>query len=141
MVDIFSPRKRSAIMASVRSKDTKPERAVRSELHAAGFRFRKHVSELPGSPDVVLPRFKLAVFVHGCLWHGHDCKRGALPTTNADRWRKKIHANVDRDDRNRSALLERGWHVEIVWTCQTKAATARIIQKLNEQRSELNSGH
>jgi DNA mismatch endonuclease, patch repair protein len=97
MSDHLSRTQRSANMAAVRSKDTQPELLVRRSLHAAGFRFRLHVRDLPGNPDVVLPRLRYALFVHGCFWHGHYCKRGNLPTTNVAFWSKKIETNLQRD--------------------------------------------
>lgn len=119
------PLTRSEMMARVRSKDTKPEKLVRSLLHALGYRFRLHRRDLPGSPDIVLPARKVAIFVHGCFWHGHSCKRaGRLPKTNADFWAKKLADNLARDARNRSALENLGWKVLVVWECELKDEAA-----------------
>ncbi|MEO0879261.1 MAG: very short patch repair endonuclease [Pseudomonadota bacterium] len=120
--DVFAPEKRATIMRAVKSGDTKPERQVRRALHAAGFRFRLHRADLAGKPDIVLPRYKAVVFVHGCFWHGHDCKRGArTPKTNAAYWRAKIARNTDRDAAAVKALSAQGWRVFIVWECELRA--------------------
>lgn len=119
MTDVFPAEVRSRIMQRVRGKDTKPELAVRRFLHAMGFRFRLHRKDLPGRPDIVLPRYKTVVLVHGCFWHQHqDCRRSRMPTSNAEYWHAKLGANVERDKRNRKALSELGWHVHVVWECQ-----------------------
>ena len=116
---------RSALMAKVRSKDTKPELAVRRFLHKAGVRFRLQRRDLPGTPDLVLPRAKIAMFVHGCFWHRHDgCKRTTTPKTRVDFWRSKFEANQARDYRVRQQLEAAGWDVIIVWECETLRADA-----------------
>lgn len=116
---------RSAVMRAVRSRDTKPEMTVRRAAHALGLRFRLHRKDLPGSPDLVFPSRKTAVFVHGCFWHGHDCARGArLPKTNADYWRAKIARNVARDARARGELEALGWRALTIWECELKDAQA-----------------
>ena len=121
MADIYTKAKRSAIMASVRSQDTKPERIVRSVIHRLGLRFRLAVSDLPGKPDVVLRRIKTAVFVNGCYWHAHDCPKGlSKAKTNAAFWSKKIADNVERDRRTLVSIKDQGWRVVVVWECQTK---------------------
>lgn len=122
---------RSRLMASVRSKNTAPERQVRSLLFCEGFRFRLHTKHLPGSPDIVLPRHKTAVFVHGCFWHGHDCPRGRRPATNGEAWNAKIDRNVVRDARAEAALADAGWRVRVVWTCRLKDDVANIIHELH----------
>jgi len=110
---------RSAIMRSVKSKDTKPEMAVRRFVHGLGYRFRLHRKSLPGTPDLVFPRLRKVVFVNGCFWHGHDCPRGArIPKNNRDYWIAKIARNRERDKLNRKLLLAEGWGVYIVWECQ-----------------------
>ena len=119
MADRFSPEKRSWVMSRVRSRDTVPERLVRSFLHRRGFRFRLHVSALPGTPDIVLPKYRTVVFVNGCFWHGHArCRRAALPKTRTAFWRKKIALNVSRDRAAIKRLATAGWRVLVVWTCQ-----------------------
>ncbi len=126
MSDVFTPEQRSAVMARIRSADTRPEVALRKALHARGLRYRLHDRRLPGRPDVVFAGPRVALFVHGCFWHGHDCARGArAPKANAAYWSAKIARNRDRDARNLSALMERGWIVRVVWTCEI--ATARAL--------------
>jgi DNA mismatch endonuclease (patch repair protein) len=110
---------RSAIMRAVKSRDTSPERIVRKLLSACGYRYRLHSKVLSASPDIVFPGRKKAIFVHGCFWHGHHCKRGArVPKTNADYWQRKIARNQLRDARQISRLRRAGWKVKIVWECQ-----------------------
>jgi DNA mismatch endonuclease (patch repair protein) len=123
MADIYTKEKRSAIMANVRSRDTRPERIVRSIVHRLGLRFRLSKNDLPGRPDVVLRRLRTAVFVNGCYWHGHDCPKGrSKAKTNPEFWKKKISDNVARDQRTVSRIKELGWKALIVWECQTKDA-------------------
>jgi DNA mismatch endonuclease (patch repair protein) len=106
-------------MRSVKGKDTAPELAVRRYLHAAGIRFRLHVASLPGRPDIVAPRRRTVVFVHGCFWHGHDCVHGRVQAkTNTEFWAEKIAANRARDSRTSAALRALGWHVETIWECE-----------------------
>lgn len=112
---------RSRTMRAVKSRNTSPELALRRLLHGAGYRFRLHRKDLPGSPDVVLPGRKSVIFMHGCFWHGHDCARGARqPKTNAEYWRAKISRNVERDAANIAALHDAGWRVAVVWECELK---------------------
>jgi DNA mismatch endonuclease (patch repair protein) len=121
LTDPFTPAERSAVMRRVKSKGTSAELRVRKALTAMGLRYRLHRKELPGSPDLVFPGRKLALFVHGCFWHGHDCKRGArAPKANADYWSAKIARNVARDARNLEALAVLGWRGEVVWECELK---------------------
>lgn len=119
--DVFSPEKRSEVMRAVRSKDTAPEIALRKALFARGLRYRLHDARLPGRPDLVFPRFRAVVFVHGCFWHGHDCVRGArAPKSNAAYWTAKIARNRARDQSRVEELLAAGWRVRIVWECALK---------------------
>lgn len=112
-------------MARVKGKDTRPERAVRSLLHAMGYRFRLHRKDLPGSPDIVLPGRSAVIFVHGCFWHGHGCKRGSrAPKANADYWARKLAGNVARDARTRAELEALCWRVLVVWECEVKDSVA-----------------
>lgn len=112
-----------AEMAAIRQKDTAPELRVRRWLHRAGFRFRLHRSDLDGTPDIVLPRHKLCIFVHGCFWHQHtDCMRATLPRTNVEFWREKFLKNRERDLRVATTLRAAGWRVAIIWECQTKTS-------------------
>lgn len=121
-------------MSGIRGKDTKPEMVVRRALFAAGFRFRLHRRDLPGAPDVVLPRWRVAVFVHGCFWHRHTvCGLAKLPATNAVFWRAKLDGNVQRDERAVMALRTAGWRVLVVWECATKGKAAEgLAQQLSK---------
>ena len=119
--DVFSPEKRADVMRQVKSKNTGPELRLRKALHALGLRYRLNVSALPGKPDLVFPKHRAVVFVHGCFWHGHDCKRGArTPKTNREYWVQKIARNKARDAKNKEALETLGWRVFTVWECQLK---------------------
>lgn len=123
--DVFSPEKRSAVMARVKGRDTKPELKVRRLAHALGYRFRLHRRDLPGSPDLVFPGRRAVIFVHGCFWHGHDCARGArTPKQNAAYWTAKIARNRTRDQNAARALEAEGWRVMTVWECEIKDAQA-----------------
>lgn len=107
-------------MRAIRGKDTRPEMAVRSALHAAGFRYRLHARELPGKPDIVLPKYRAVVFVHGCFWHQHDCSAFKMPANRQEFWREKIGGNVRRDEAVREKLLNQGWRVALVWECSLR---------------------
>lgn len=121
MADTVSKQKRSEIMSHVTGKETKPEIMVRKYLFARGLRYRKNVRQLPGTPDIVFPKYKTAVFVNGCFWHGHQgCKYSHLPSTNIEYWEKKIADNLKRDERKTRELEELGYRVLIVWQCQLK---------------------
>ena len=125
MTDVYSPEKRSAVMRRVKGKDTTPELRVRKALTALGARYRLHRKDLPGSPDIVLPGRRLALFVHGCFWHGHDCARGArVPKAKRDYWLGKVGRNRARDVASREALTALGWRVETIWECDLKDAEA-----------------
>lgn len=119
MTDKFSKEKRSWIMGRVRGRDTIPELQVRSILHRMGFRFRVHRRELPGKPDIVLPRHGKVIFVHGCFWHGHKrCPRSKRPTTNMGFWNRKLDKNIKRDMVFQRNLRSKGWKVLVVWQCE-----------------------
>jgi DNA mismatch endonuclease (patch repair protein) len=119
--DVFTPEKRSAVMRAVKSKDTKPELLLRKALFRRGFRYRLNARDLPGSPDLVFPKHGAILFVHGCFWHGHSCKRGRrAPKTNAAYWRAKIVKNKLRDRKAIAALRKMGWRVKISWECYLK---------------------
>jgi DNA mismatch endonuclease (patch repair protein) len=123
--DVFDKAQRSAVMRRVKGRDTKPEMIVRRALTRLGARYRLHRKDLPGSPDVAMPGRKLALFVHGCFWHGHDCARGArVPKQNRDYWTAKVARNRARDAANRAAYSEMGWRVETLWECELKDAAA-----------------
>ncbi len=114
------------MMSGIRARDTKPEVLVRKALFRAGFRFRLHRRDLPGSPDVVLPGRRVAVFVHGCFWHAHDgCRYAKTPATRREFWESKLAANVERDKRAREVLLSAGWRVLVVWECATRSTAVR----------------
>ena len=116
---------RSENMSRIRSRNTKPEVKVRSLLHRAGYRFRLHRRDLPGSPDIVLPKYRTAIFVHGCFWHSHPgCKRATIPATNSEFWSAKIAKNQMRDAAAAAALDKAGWRVLILWQCQIKDEAA-----------------
>jgi DNA mismatch endonuclease, patch repair protein len=130
-----SPELRSRIMRAVKGCDTAPELAVRRIAHAMGFRYRLHRKDLPGNPDLVFPRLRKAVFVHGCFWHGHDCARGArVPVHNRPYWRRKIARNMERDKASAKSLKALGWSVGVIWECRTrdepalKRRLARMLQ-------------
>ena len=130
MTDVYPPEKRSSVMRQVKARDTTPELAVRKALTRLGVRYRLHRKDLPGNPDIVLPGRKLALFVHGCFWHGHDCARGArVPKQNRDYWLGKVAKNRARDAANRDRLAELGWRVETIWECELKDAAA-LSQRL-----------
>lgn len=121
MVDKFSKEKRSYIMSRIRGKDTRPEILVRKYLFSRGLRFRKNDRRYPGTPDIVLPKYRTMVFVHGCFWHLHEgCKYAVMPKSNVDFWKKKLYGNRERDRRNQRELEEMGWKVIIVWECELK---------------------
>ena len=123
---------RSAIMSRVRSKNTRPEITVRRALHGAGFRFRLHRSDLPGTPDLVFPRHRLALFVHGCFWHRHGCKRTTMPATNQEFWSEKFRRTAERDKGALRELGESGWAVAVIWECQLEAGITRLVETLTE---------
>lgn len=138
MADIVDSRTRSRMMAGIRGKDTKPELQLRRALHAAPLRYRLHAKGLPGRPDIVFPRYRAALFVHGCFWHRHEgCRYATTPATRTEFWTEKFKANVDRDRRNQLELAEAGWCVGIVWECSIK--TREITGIAEEIRTWLRS--
>lgn len=131
MADRLSPEARSANMSRVGNKNTKPELLVRRILHRAGYRFRLHRSDLPGSPDVVLPRWRTAVFVHGCFWHGHEgCRRSKLPSTRTEFWQTKVERNQERDGIAKEGLERLGYKVVTLWECELKNE-AGILERVD----------
>jgi len=121
MVDTLTPSQRSERMSRIRSRDTKPEIALRKALHGLGFRFRVHKTGLPGKPDLVLLKYRCVIFVHGCFWHRHPgCKVATTPKSNIEFWLAKFFRNVDRDKKVKNELLAAGWRYEVVWECETK---------------------
>ncbi len=138
MPDTRSPEQRHRIMQSVKSKDTKPEWTVRHLLHRLGYRYRLHVRNLPGKPDIVFTKKRKAIFVHGCYWHGHGCRIGQPPKSNLEYWLPKIAANQERDARKQSEIESLGWSVLVVWQCETKDLTgleSRLTQFLGDPQS------
>jgi DNA mismatch endonuclease (patch repair protein) len=123
MADVHNAEQRSYNMSRIRGVNTRPELRVRKFLHGLGFRYRLHAANLPGKPDLVFPRAGAVLFVHGCFWHMHRCRLGKpVPVTNASFWAQKRHSNVERDKRNRSALIAAGWRVFEIWECQIRDA-------------------
>src|SRR6185369_7685109 len=121
VTDVFDAATRSAVMRRVKGRNTTPELVVRKALTRLGARYRLHRKDLPGSPDIVMPGRRLAIFVHGCFWHGHDCARGSrVPKANRDYWLGKVGRNKARDARSGQALAEAGWRVETIWECELK---------------------
>lgn len=118
MADIFTPSKRSFVMSKIRGKETKPEVLVRKFLFSQGFRYRKNDRRYPGKPDIVLPKYKTVVFIHGCFWHGHSCKKGHIPQSNTEFWQTKLFKNKERDRKNEAALSTLGFRVLTVWECE-----------------------
>jgi DNA mismatch endonuclease, patch repair protein len=130
-MDIVTPAKRSLMMSGIRGKNTKPELAVRKLVHGLGYWFRLHRRDLPGSPDLALPRLKKVIFVHGCFWHRHQgCKFACTPKSNVEFWQTKLNENIRRDTTARHALCSTGWEVLIVWECEVSNLPA-LSQKLS----------
>ena len=122
---------RSRNMSAIKSKNTKPEIAVRKLLHSMGYRFRLHRKDLPGSPDIVLPKYKTAIFVHGCFWHRHEnCKYATTPKTRSAFWESKFNENIRRDRTNQNNLIKLGWKVLVIWECDLKSTNISNIRKL-----------
>ncbi|MFC4435454.1 very short patch repair endonuclease [Cupriavidus respiraculi] len=125
MVDVVSAETRSRMMSGIRGKNTRPEMRLRSFLHKAGFRYRLHDRSLPGSPDLVLPRYRTVILVHGCFWHRHlNCRLATTPGTNVEFWQRKFSSNVERDSLAVQKLLSEEWRVIVVWECGLKSAAA-----------------
>lgn len=123
MSDVFTTRKRSAVMSAIRAKNTKPELIVRRMLHLMGYRFRLHVADLPGKPDVVIARVGTILQVKGCFWHGHRCLRGRVPIANRTYWLPKILGNRSRDQKNERRLRSMGWRVVTIWECTIRRSS------------------
>lgn len=138
MVDTFSKETRSYVMSRIKCKDTKPEIIVRSYLFSRGLRFRKNDKRYPGSPDIVLPKYKTIVFVHGCFWHLHErCKYARIPKSNVDYWEKKLYRNRERDKHNQKELEKMGWNVITVWECELKKD--KVEQTLEDLYAQITS--
>lgn len=138
-MDTFSKKKRSEVMGSVRGKDTKPELLVRSLLHRSGFRFRLHQADLPGKPDIVLPKYRTVIFVHGCFWHRHEgCNHASTPATRQEYWLPKFRRTLERDKWNQELLHYAGRNVIVLWECELKDMQQLKVQ-LDQRLSNLNS--
>ena len=126
MADVVDPATRSRMMSGIKGKDTAPELAVRRFLHGQGFRYLLHVKSLPGKPDIVLPKYKTVIFVHGCFWHRHPgCKYAYMPKSNSAFWLEKLEGNSRRDARSIEELAKRGWHCLVVWECEVNSSSMR----------------
>lgn len=137
MVDSLTAERRSWNMSRIRSRDTRPERALRSMLHRAGFRFRLHDRSLPGTPDIVMKKHRAVILVHGCYWHRHEgCRNATTPSTRTDFWQAKFSATVARDERNLEALAELGWNPIVVWECDVKNRPDDVIAKIKSKLRE-----
>lgn len=139
-MDRLSKSARSALMKKIKGKNTRPEITIRKYLFSKGFRYRIHDKRYPGSPDIILPKYRTAIFVHGCFWHGHmNCRASRLPTTNVDYWQKKIGENIDRDRRKIESLIHDGWKVIVIWECMIKSKQNRnteleiLIDKITDK--------
>lgn len=148
MVDVHNKQTRSRNMAAIRNKDTKPELWLRKRLHASGFRYRLNVKDLPGKPDIVLPKYRTAIFVHGCFWHMHDCSLFKLPGTRAEWWYDKLSGNKTRDTGNQDKLASQDWRILILWECAIKGREKidetdlleAVISWLIAERTDENQG-
>jgi DNA mismatch endonuclease (patch repair protein) len=130
-MDIWNKEKRSKVMANIRSTNTKPEKILRSLLHRQGFRFRIHIKDLPGKPDIVFKKLKVAIFVHGCFWHFHkDCGEGRVPSSNSQFWKEKLQKNIERDVKHKAALEALGWHVITIWECEIEKQALEVLNKI-----------
>jgi DNA mismatch endonuclease (patch repair protein) len=137
MTDIVDRATRSRMMSGIRGKDTSPEILVRKFLHRAGLRFRLHVRNLPGRPDIVLPRYRTIVLVNGCFWHRHEgCRYSYMPKSRIAFWKQKFLKNVERDERNQQSLREAGWRVYVVWECETMTNNlAQLVKDISRCRT------
>ena len=134
MADTLSPERRSWNMARITGRNTRPEVALRSLLHGAGFRFRLHDSNLPGKPDIVLKRHKTVVFVHGCFWHRHGgCKNATMPSTRTEFWSEKFQRTIERDERKAGGLRSLGWNVVTVWECDIAKRPEAVLSDIEQQ--------
>ena len=130
-MDIWSEKKRSEVMSKIRGKNTKPEMILRSELFKKGYRFRVHRKDLPGNPDIVLPKYHSVIFVHGCFWHYHkNCREGRIPSSNYEFWKEKLQRNIKKDADNIKALRKEDWKVFVIWECEIEKKIEITIRNL-----------
>ena len=138
MPDVFTTEKRSDVMSKIKGKDTRIERIVARWLHQAGFRYRKHNRTVPGSPDISIKKYKIAIFVHGCFWHGHPgCKKYRPPKTRSDYWQAKIERNRLRDEHVFEILKSMGWHVFLIWECEIEADFDDLMKAVKHQMEDI----
>jgi DNA mismatch endonuclease (patch repair protein) len=133
MTDVLTPEQRRLNMSRIRGRDTKPEMLLRRALHGRGLRFRLHRRDLPGRPDLVFPRFRAVIFVHGCFWHNHDCPMFKWPATRKDFWSRKIKGNAERDRSARDALLSKNWRVLVLWECALRGPERRPVDTVADE--------
>jgi DNA mismatch endonuclease, patch repair protein len=126
MADIVDAATRSRMMSGIQSKNTKPEMLIRKALHARGFRYSLHSKQLPGKPDIVMPKWRVVIFVHGCFWHVHGCSLSKMPANNSDFWAKKLGANRRRDAAVKDNMIALGWRTVIIWECATRGKSALV---------------
>lgn len=132
MADTITRERRSWNMSRIKGRNTGPELRLRSLLHRAGYRFRLHAKELPGRPDIILPKYRVAIFVHGCFWHRHQgCRNATTPSTRTEFWQSKFDSNVSRDERNRTDLRAAGWTIFTVWECELKSDASGVVERLS----------
>jgi len=136
MADVVDAKTRSRMMSGIKGKNTKPELVIRKELHARGYRFRLHRRDLPGLPDIVLPKHKAAILINGCFWHGHQCRLSKWPKTRPDFWRTKIEGNIRRDRQKLSELQKLGWRVCVLWECEIKGVGEDRLNRVIESTGE-----
>ena len=133
-MDIWSKEKRSKVMSKIRSKNTKPEMLLRSALHKEGLRFRIHRKDLPGKPDIIFAKQKVAIFVHGCFWHYHkDCREGRIPSSNSKFWQEKLEKNVAKDETVTEELRGQGWRVITIWECEIEKQIEKVLIRLKSE--------
>jgi DNA mismatch endonuclease (patch repair protein) len=132
MADIVSASKRSKMMAGIKGKNTKPELIIRSLLHREGFRYRLHAKNLPGKPDLVFPKYRAVIFVHGCFWHGHNCHLFKWPKSRPEFWREKIEGNQKRDSASFTQLMENGWRICTIWECALKGSHRKSLEDVRD---------
>lgn len=137
MIDRINKNDRSRNMSAIKGRDTTPELFVRKELLKQGFRYRLNVKTLPGKPDIVIRKYKIIIFVNGCFWHGHNCKKGKRPASNNQFWNKKIDSNIYRDSLNIEQLKNLGWSVKLIWTCDLKSQTERVVAEMLQLRASI----